>query len=356
MSLISSLLYAGLDKDRLNALLPEARAENAHYLEIYSGMTALIFAVCLSVSFLAEGQLVVNRAIYITMIVVGFALYIVTKTLLPRHPALSTPFAIAFILALYGYAFGVSLMHPDMQGVAPVAFMVVMPSLFNYRPISMIGLTIVALVTYGVLVAQAKEQSIAMLEVWNSLFFGGIAMLLSVFQMRVRFRLLQQKRDNLYLSETDLLTGTRNRNSFEENRASYAERCRENVHCIYIDANGLHELNDAKGHETGDRMLKTVAKAIMRRFGQENTYRIGGDEFVAFRMDASEDAVNDDIFAIAASVAGAGYSVSTGSACHTKQEADMRQLIKQAETRMYKEKRRYYEQGAHDRRRRSAQR
>ncbi|MBQ7657013.1 MAG: hypothetical protein IJS41_10980, partial [Clostridia bacterium] len=47
-----------------------------------------------------------------------------------------------------------------------------------------------------------------------------------------------------------------------------------------------------------------------------------------------------------------GYSVSVGGALQEKKELNMKELVKEAETYMYKEKRRYYEQNGHDRRQR----
>ena len=347
-----ALLYAGLEKGEIELLLPEARAENGHRLTIYSSMITVIFAACLLVSVLAGGELVVNRPIYIAMIAVGAGLYLCAKLVLPRWAAWSTLFANIFIIALYWYSFSVSLLHPDMQGVAAVAILLVMPSLFNYRPIYMIVMTVAAQAVYCLLSARLKEHAIALLDLWNCLFFGSIAVLLSVFQMRLKFRLLRQKRENRYLSETDLLTGARNRNCFEKSREAYAQDCRESVYCVFVDANGLHELNDTKGHEAGDMMLRTVARAVIGQFGQENTFRIGGDEFVAFCMDAPIEEVRDRIRAIIRDVTDAGYSVSVGAARQDKDELDTRGLVKEAETYMYKEKRRYYEQGEHDRRNR----
>ena len=129
----SSLIYAGLDRDRFEALLPEAQRENGHYLSIYSSMLSMIFAVCLLVSILAGGKLVINRPIYILMIVVGFGLYLSTKLIVPRHASYSTVFAIIFIISMYGYSFAVSLLHSDMQGVAAVAILLVMPCLFKLQ-------------------------------------------------------------------------------------------------------------------------------------------------------------------------------------------------------------------------------
>ena len=52
--------------------------------------------------------------------------------------------------------------------------------------------------------------------------------------------------------------------------------------CVYIDANGLHELNNERGHEAGDLMLRFVADSLMEQFPRGSLYRVGGDEFVVF--------------------------------------------------------------------------
>ena len=38
-------------------------------------------------------------------------------------------------------------------------------------------------------------------------------------------------------------------------------------------------------------MLQEVAKTIQKQFGEKNTYRIGGDEFVAFAMDEALETI-----------------------------------------------------------------
>ena len=43
--------------------------------------------------------------------------------------------------------------------------------------------------------------------------------------------------------------------------------------CVYIDANGLHELNNERGHEAGDLMLRFVAESLMEQFPKGSLYR-----------------------------------------------------------------------------------
>ncbi|MCR4910916.1 MAG: GGDEF domain-containing protein [Bacilli bacterium] len=49
---------------------------------------------------------------------------------------------------------------------------------------------------------------------------------------------------------------------------------------LVYDVNGLKDINDTYGHESGDIALVVAADLIQKIFGVENTYRIGGDEIV----------------------------------------------------------------------------
>lgn len=49
---------------------------------------------------------------------------------------------------------------------------------------------------------------------------------------------------------------------------------------LYIDVNKFKLINDTKGHQAGDEVLVSVAKAIMATIRkQETAARYGGDEF-----------------------------------------------------------------------------
>ena len=114
--------------------------------------------------------------------------------------------------------------------------------------------------------------------------------------------------------------------------------------CVYIDVNGLHELNNTHGHEEGDKMLRTVACILREIFGEEDSYRIGGDEFVAFALDSPDTELNENIERFVRQVEEAGYSVAVGTASHSAGGIDIDALVKKAEQRMYLDKSRHYEQ------------
>lgn len=130
--------------------------------------------------------------------------------------------------------------------------------------------------------------------------------------------------------------------------------CASNLICVYGDVNGLHETNNEKGHQAGDKMLKAVAAALRQSFGPEHTYRIGGDEFVAFRTDGEPVLTLSEVHRIARELEGQGYHVSFGMAAQFKAEGElnMRELIREAENNMFLAKQEFYHQPEHNRRNR----
>ena len=122
----------------------------------------------------------------------------------------------------------------------------------------------------------------------------------------------------------------------------YPMHCSSTLSCVYLDVNGLHELNNTRGHAAGDEMLKTVAAKVRDIFGEEYSYRVGGDEFVAFAMDKSAEEMRALIHKLVQEVDEAGYSVAVGTATHSAGGIDMEVLVKPAETRMYLAKEEHY--------------
>ena len=140
----------------------------------------------------------------------------------------------------------------------------------------------------------------------------------------------------------DHLTGLLNRNSFQKAMEEYEKGGNLSLCCVYLDADGLHEINNQFGHIAGDRMLQSVAEARKECFGEENTYRIGGDEFAAFCLGEDEEQVGRRIQALERAIADCGYHVSLG--VERRERAPLVfEMVKRAEEKMYEAKRLYYQ-------------
>ncbi|MCR5655552.1 MAG: diguanylate cyclase [Lachnospiraceae bacterium] len=89
----------------------------------------------------------------------------------------------------------------------------------------------------------------------------------------------------------DAMTGVHNKAAYMAEEARIKRLIRENMaqFSVYVfDVNGLKRMNDTKGHEYGDMMIKDAAQCIREIFGENQIYRIGGDEFVVLGKEEPE--------------------------------------------------------------------
>lgn len=90
-----------------------------------------------------------------------------------------------------------------------------------------------------------------------------------------------------YKAEHDPLTGTINRGAFEQMRLLLKTEPNP-IALLIIDVDKFKEINDSYGHETGDQVLKKVAKLIREGFREkDHVARIGGDEFAVIMTNST---------------------------------------------------------------------
>ena len=142
-------------------------------------------------------------------------------------------------------------------------------------------------------------------------------------------------------ANTDILTGLQNRNRYEAFLSKVGDSCK-GFSCIYIDVNGLHDLNNTKGHYAGDQMLRFIADTLKVQFGSENTYRIGGDEFVVFRSGAKAAEISEKLSGFTEALARNDYHAAVGTSFY-EEGMSTEELIAGAEKKMYEAKKKYYE-------------
>jgi two-component system cell cycle response regulator len=77
-----------------------------------------------------------------------------------------------------------------------------------------------------------------------------------------------------------------------------------------VDLDGFKSVNDAHGHETGDRVLVAAGEALQRGLRAEDVLgRLGGEEFIALLPDSNAAAAARAAERLRAAVAGAGGPV-----------------------------------------------
>lgn len=90
----------------------------------------------------------------------------------------------------------------------------------------------------------------------------------------------KREEENIYLTYHDILTGLYNRRFFEEQIEHLDTKQQMPLSVITGDINGLKLINDALGHNEGDKLLVEVSKILKSCCDKDNFIcRTGGDEF-----------------------------------------------------------------------------
>lgn len=336
------LCYAGATSEEYAHILPDIRKNNHKRLQVFS-CVAIAFLVAMTVVTYVDQSLQFRYQIYLGFTIAIAAFLCADLLCAKRFPIISKPLIILFntLLALLAIAVG-TYENPEQTAGTFLAFLLVLPLLFVMRPIENIA-TIAVFDTLFIMAShQVKAIELFRVDMINGLVFGAISMIVSSFMMATTVENFVIKDVMGRLAETDQLTQMRNRTSYERCLPTYPEKCKKSLACIYADANGLHELNEACGHEAGDNMLKQIGMALQEQFGPEHAYRIGGDEYVAFAVDFTDDELRNRVNAFIQTVEQEGHQISVGCAVQKVGVLTMSDLIKAAEDEMYLEKQRFY--------------
>ena len=124
-------------------------------------------------------------------------------------------------------------------------------------------------------------------------FFGAILLCGTAYKTRIighESVMLRHAQDYRYRAYHDSLTGCRNRTAYAHDveKLENASPAPRTIGILYFDVNGLKRCNDAEGHDAGDRLIISVAKALCKVCGRTHIYRIGGDEFIGLFPDIDE--------------------------------------------------------------------
>ena len=150
----------------------------------------------------------------------------------------------------------------------------------------------------------------------------------------------------------DTITGLKNRNSYEAYLKKQKNTELKDVACVYVDVNGLHEVNNRMGHENGDRLLQTVADIMREVFQPFEVYRIGGDEYVTICTGVSEEDAYKRAEQLQVETKKKNTSVSVGVVWKSV-VSDFESIAMEADQKMLDAKRAYYSKNGVNRRSRT---
>ncbi len=150
------------------------------------------------------------------------------------------------------------------------------------------------------------------------------------------------------LGETDMMTKFYNRNKYLMMIKEHYPNI-DKIGVMFWDINGLKEVNDSMGHDSGDYLISTVSSCILMFMDDRcKAYRIGGDEFVVITEGVTKEDIAEMIVCSKSALAkkaemskipmsvAVGYALGEGK--------DVEKVISEADAAMYRDKKQYYDE------------
>lgn len=171
-------------------------------------------------------------------------------------------------------------------------------------------------------------------------------------QAAVVIRAAQLNEEMRQLAVTDPLTGLYNRRHFVErlnHEVRRAQRYGECVALMLVDCDHLKAINDRHGHLSGDRALQALADVMKITLRETDVLaRLGGDEFAAILVGADEERAAEvskrlqrtvtSLRLISEDGGDIHMTVSAGIAIYPEAGTDVKTLMREADSAMYRAK------------------
>jgi diguanylate cyclase (GGDEF)-like protein/PAS domain S-box-containing protein len=168
---------------------------------------------------------------------------------------------------------------------------------------------------------------------------------------KVEAQLLEKQQHLDHLAHHDQLTGLPNRHFLQAHLPTAIEEARNSatiMAVLFLDLDRFKHINDTRGHETGDKLLKAVAERIRSTVRVEDiVVRMGGDEFiVVLKSVRSSEQVNEtagrinEALSVPVPVDGRPLvtTVSIGVSLYPRDGANLGELLRHSDTAMYQAK------------------
>lgn len=245
------------------------------------GMDAMYLYTCGILIILALNILVSSRSVNESkaLHMLGITLLVVSGT--------------AFVLLAHYQ----QLFHPMLFASVALLFMVIPMMPWGLREALGVTLLIYSMFTLSTLGASFNfsEQSLWTLQ-FIMIGTGVVSLSIVVRNVQIRKHDLETQHELVVannciadLSNRDPLTGAWNRRFFERDFDEFIEKCRaqqNQINFMLIDVDDFKEINDEFGHEIGDQVLSSIARAFNNLTAEcGHLVRIGGDEFVLIFAD-----------------------------------------------------------------------
>ncbi len=343
MKVKNVFLYGGLEKEQIDHIKEDITNQNFHTIR---GLMHIEMVYTLIIILFHRHMMFFNQD-FIFPYIIAFLVYLILFLLSEQfrdtfeHSVFYT-YICVIIINIDGII--LALMHPTLPAIGLAVVYTTLPLLLTDRPIRLYTTMYLCALIYIVLLLTGNNSQTGFTDFWNIITYTLMVTPISMMVQLRRFRFLYHRYEMSEMEKKDIMTDVYNRNYYEQ----ICHELDPFTSVIFIDANGLHELNNSKGHKQGDKMLITIAQRLKQTFGDTSTFRIGGDEFVCFSKESKEK-ILENMTQINHDLKLHNYYISYGVGC----DKNIKAAIQTAEHHMYDQKKQFYAQSGHNRRKES---
>ncbi len=198
-------------------------------------------------------------------------------------------------------------------------------------------------------------QNVYLIKIMMRILVAIIILICCIISVRFSKIIFKKISNPLYqdASNTDSLTGLKNKNSFSVDLHNIEAGNTERYAISTIDLNGLKHINDTRGHQAGDLYIQragTVIKNAMKDTAHIG-YRMGGDEFAVVMKDVEIEDIKAFVERLNKETedinknSGLTVSMSVGYAKFDKdKDRNFSMTMERSDAMMYENKRLYYKE------------
>jgi diguanylate cyclase len=360
------VLFMGLVMLLSTIFLKKQKNYGNHHLGLFFILLSFwIIAESRMLQFITGSQMIIGSLAYLSLplfpipIAIYLRNYVIHKYKKPYN-VLIIAFAVQFLVVWFAQVFGIADFFESVvfsQALLGIAFVIAITTLFieaikhqNKFAALTLKILIIVLVFFLIELLNFILGNFIFISLFALIGVGLFVLVVFIaFIRNLISRLKVSYRNELLESMAyhDALTNAKNRRAFEENMDTlFNDKLHvSKVRLVYFDFDDLKKINDLKGHEAGDMLLKSGYECIESTFGKLGTcYRLGGDEFACILEDRSTssfettyEALHLAFYELTKSL---GYKtrISVGSSIYREDDLKYSDMMKRADQDMYRNK------------------
>lgn len=339
--------YCGIEKDEYNAVKRDAYVSNFRVWRILHILMAAVFA------FLYLGSLFfdimsANNPVYLSGLIYSLAACVYFFA--AKQDSLIPQFIIYLSISLlFVFACLITQNRPDVPATTFIAFLLVTPMFMIDKPFFMAIELSAASAVFLIWMYLVKPTDVWMIDFGDVIIFTVVGIFLHIIANAIRIREFVLTRNIRLQKDTDELTGIKNKGALTREINAYLGDHTANKGMLFMmDVDKFKSINDDLGHDVGDSVIKQIGAILGERFADGGIAgRFGGDEFIIFITDSNDtelaartaDEIVKDVYdKVFLPDEKRRVSVSIGVARYFGLEKNYSELLKKADTALYRSK------------------